>query len=337
MQQPVTITENNAIASFQSLVNAINNSSLKLYLLIDEYDNFTNELMMGGGEYTSLVHGEGAVRAIFKAVKAAAAGMGLERVFITGVSPIAMSDITSAYNVASNIYLLPDFNGLCGFTEQEIAETLVIIAKEHAIAPDMITCALDMMRTFYNGYRFSRKADYHVYNPTMALHFLRHFFMYGEFPENILDENLAMDSNKIHFIAALADGREVIGKALDDNQALVIPQLCERFGVQRIHNAQPDQTFIASLLYYLGALTMTTTPLNMLGETVLHIPNLVMKKLYVEEISAVLLPDAHQRDDIHSAAKQLTLQGNISPLCQCLQGGVFKSFSNRDYRWSNEL
>ncbi|MDX8393658.1 MAG: AAA family ATPase, partial [Mariprofundales bacterium] len=333
----VEIEPQNAIASFYSLINTVRHSSLKLYLLIDEYDNFTNELMMGGGEYTSLVHGEGAVRAIFKAVKAAAAGMGLERVFITGVSPIAMSDITSAYNVASNIYLLPDFNGLCGFTENEISAALELIAQEHSIAASEIKRALDMMRTFYNGYRFAEDANYHVYNPTMALYFLRHFFMYGKFPKNILDENLAMDSNKIHFIAALANGREVIGKALDDNQALVIPQLCERFGVQRIHNAQPDQTFVASLLYYLGALTMTTTPLNMLGETVLHIPNLVMKKLYVEEISAILLPDAHQRDDIHAAAKQLSLQGNISPLCQCLQGGVFKSFSNRDYRWSNEL
>ncbi|MDX8393670.1 MAG: AAA family ATPase [Mariprofundales bacterium] len=138
---------------------------------------------------------------------------------------------------------------LCGFTENEISAALDLIAQEHSIAANDIKSALDMMRTFYNGYRFSRKADYHIYNPTMALYFLRHFFMCGEFPENILDENLAMDSNKIHFIAALANGREVIGKALDDNQSLVIPQLCERFGVQRIHKTQPDQTFVASLLH----------------------------------------------------------------------------------------
>ncbi|MDQ6950722.1 MAG: AAA family ATPase, partial [Mariprofundales bacterium] len=123
---PVKITDDNAVASFQSLVSAINNSSLKLYLLIDEYDNFANELMMGASKdhYAALLHGEGAVRSIFKAVKGAASGMGLERVFITGVSPIAMSDITSAYNVASNIYLLPKFNQLCGFTEAEITDVV---------------------------------------------------------------------------------------------------------------------------------------------------------------------------------------------------------------------
>jgi len=334
----VAIEPDNAIASFQSLVSAINNASLKLYLLIDEYDNFANELMMGGGEYTSLVHGEGAVRAIFKAIKAAAAGMGLERVFVTGVSPIAMSDITSAYNVASNIYLLPDFNGLCGFTENEIADALAAIAQEHTVSDNDINHALTMMRTFYNGYRFAEDADYHVYNPTMALYFLRHFLMYGEFPKNILDENLAMDSNKIHYIAALADGREVIGKALDDSETLLVPQLCERFTVRNIDNAQPDQNFVASLLYYLGALTIThaATP-DMLGEVALRIPNLVMRKLYIEEIATAIIPDARQRYDLRMATKSLYLHANIAPLCQYLQAGIFKLFSNRDYRWSNEL
>ncbi len=330
----VEIEPDNAIASFQSLVSAINNASLKLYLLIDEYDNFANELMMGGGEYTSLVHGEGAVRAIFKAIKAAAAGMGLERVFVAGVSPIAMSDITSAYNVASNIYLLPDFNGLCGFTENEIADALAGIAQEHTVSDNDINHALTMMRTFYNGYRFAEDADYHVYNPTMALYFLRHFLMYGKFPKNILDENLAMDSNKIHYIAALADGREVIGKALDDKQALLVPQLCERFTVRNINNTQTDQNFVASLLYYLGALTITASP--KLGSVGLCIPNLVMRKLYIEELQAALLPH-RQQQHITEATEALYLHANIAPLCQCLQAGIFTLFSNRDYRWSNEL
>ncbi|MDQ6979408.1 MAG: AAA family ATPase, partial [Mariprofundaceae bacterium] len=93
---PVTITQHNAIASFESLVTAVDDASLKLYLLIDEYDNFANDVMMGDSDthYETLLHGEGVVRTVFKAVKGAASGMGLERVFITGVSPIAMSDIT---------------------------------------------------------------------------------------------------------------------------------------------------------------------------------------------------------------------------------------------------
>ncbi len=336
IQHPVRITPENAIASFESLVNAINNAGLKLYLLIDEYDNFANELMMGSGDhhYTTLLHGEGAVRAIFKAVKGASAGMGLERVFITGVSPIAMSDITSAYNVASNIYLLPDFNTLCGFVEGEIVEILTCIAQEHALAEDQVTDALTMMRTFYNGYRFSRKANDHVYNPTMALYFLRHFYMYGEFPENILDENLAMDRNKIHYIARMGSGADVIGKALDDSQPFIIPQISERFGVRQMSKVKQDLTGLASLLYYLGALTQTTS--KSIGKIGLRIPNLVMRKLYVEELQAALLPD-RASDVCATATEAVYMDANIAPMCVLLEQSIFKTFSNRDYRWSDEL
>ncbi|MDX8413777.1 MAG: AAA family ATPase [Mariprofundales bacterium] len=83
--------------------------------------------------------------------------MGLERVFITGVSPIAMSDIPSAYNVASNIYLLPDFNCLCGFTEDEVTSALTAVSKERQLATCTVRSILDTMRTFYNGYCFNRK------------------------------------------------------------------------------------------------------------------------------------------------------------------------------------
>jgi hypothetical protein len=274
---------------------------------------------------------------VFKAVKAAAAGMGLERVFITGVSPIAMSDITSAYNIASNIYLLPDFNGLCGFTEDEIIVALERIGEEHDLSADEVTSALDMMRTFYDGYRFSShvRIKEHMYNPTLALYFLRYFYNYGEYPNNILDENMTFDSNKIHYIAGLADGREVIGMALDDTQTLEIPHISERFGVQRMHNAVPDKTFVASLLYYLGALTHTSSP--MLGTVVLRVPNLVMRKLYLEEIAEILLPDAHSRNEILKISQALYIEGNIAPLCNFLQSRVFTAFSNRDYNWTNEL
>jgi len=77
----------------------------------------------------------------------AASGQGLGRVFITGVSPVAMSDLTSAYNVAENIYLLPQFNALCGFREAEIAAILSRIAEECDLPPSNADEALSMMRT----------------------------------------------------------------------------------------------------------------------------------------------------------------------------------------------
>jgi len=332
---PVEITNNNAVSSFQSLVSSINNSGKKLYLLIDEYDNFANDLMMGDSDthYETLLHGEGVVRTVFKAVKGAASGMGLERVFITGVSPIAMSDITSAYNVATNIYLSPKFNQLCGFTEDEIADVLHTIIEKKPNSSHSVAQVLDVMRVFYNGYRFCKKDEPHMYNATLAVYFLRHFAENGTFPENMLDENLAMDSNKIHYIAALADGREVIGKALDATKSLIIPRISERFGVRRMLNAPADQTFVASLLYYLGALTHTTCASP--GKVGLRIPNLVMRKLYLEEIQTAIIPQLGNETMTH-AIEAVYMDGNIAPLCAVLQDGVFQAFSNRDYRWSDE-
>jgi len=332
----VHIDSEDAISSFESLLSAINNSNLKLYLLIDEYDNFANELMMGDGDshYQTLLHGEGAVRAVFKAVKAGSAGMGLERVFITGVSPIAMSDITSAYNVASNIYLLPQFNQLCGFTEPEITDVVQRIVEEQGLHNHLIDDAMHVMRTFYNGYRFCKQPDVHMYNPTMALYFLRYFSDQGIFPEQVLDENLAMDTRKIHYIAKLAHGTKVIGRALDDSQPLVISSISERFGVRRMVEHTQDREGLLSLLYYLGALTHTTTTRP--GKVALRIPNLVMRKLYIEEVQATLLPDFHNEDNT-AAIEALYTQANIAPLCTLLEQSLFSAFSNRDYRWSDEF
>ncbi|MEY4717611.1 MAG: hypothetical protein RL563_229, partial [Pseudomonadota bacterium] len=122
-QLSVNITPDNAISFFGSLLNAIQTAGRKLYLLIDEYDNFANEVMLARHtDYDDLLRGEGLLKTVFEAVKASAGGMGLDRVFITGVSPVVLSDMTSGYNVAENIYLLPEFNALCGFTEAEIEQ-----------------------------------------------------------------------------------------------------------------------------------------------------------------------------------------------------------------------
>jgi len=118
------------------------------------------------------VQGEGIYKTVFKNIKAAAAGQGLERVFITGVSPVVMADMSSGYNVATDIYQRPVFNTLCGFTETEMAAILMQLAQEGVIAPTEVAEMHALMRTFYNGYCFSARAAEAVYNPTLVLYFL---------------------------------------------------------------------------------------------------------------------------------------------------------------------
>ncbi len=335
-QLNVSIREEDAIDSFGSLLTAIQFSEHRLYLLIDEYDNFANEVLMTGQKqeyYEALLYGEGLLKTIFKAVKAAAGGQGLDRVFITGVSPVVLSDMTSGYNVGENIYLEAAFNDLCGFTEAEIAAVLARMATEGSAGS--AAEALDTMRTFYNGYRFSAKATESLYNPTLSLYFLKYLANHGEYPDPLLDENLAMDRNKLLYISRLPHGEELLIKALSGNDVVTIPQLARRFGVQDMLNAVKDQPFMASLLYYFGVLTWAgLTPFN---ECVLKVPNLVARSLYVERLQDVWLPDYEDKESINQVSKQFCQTGDLQPLSDFIERRYFQVLSNRDYRWSNEL
>jgi len=340
LAEPIQIDHQNAVSSFQSLLNAVRQTGHPLYLLIDEYDNFANELMMGHrsagkDRYQAILTGEGCMKALFKVIKAAAGGRGLGKVFITGVSPVAMSDLTSAYNVAKNVYLQPRFNALCGFRETEITAMAARIGEECELPRSQVDEALSMMRTFYNGYRFSRRAEEQVYNPTLALYFLEEFQRDCRYPDEILDSNLAMDRGKMYYISQLPKGRELVFDALAEEEPVHVPRLADRFGVEDMLYAPKDTGFVASLLYYFGILTLGgITPF---GRLILTIPNLVIRKLYAESIKEMLLPEGEEGDMAEWAAKALCEQGDIGPLCNFVERKYFKVFSNRDYRWSNEL
>ncbi len=330
----------NALRSFQSLLAAVQSSEYKLYLLIDEYDNFANEVLMAGQSesrkrYEKLLFGEGAVKTVFKAVKSATRGLGLDRAFITGVSPVVMSDITSGHNIAENISLAPKFADLCGFSDAEVTETLNLIVRECGFSDEKAGEAADMMRKFYNGYRFSQRSDGLVYNPTLILYFMKTFQEYCEYPDEMLDENLAMDRGKLAYISGLAGGEDLITEALNGADTLSIHRLSRRFGVREMLKGPRDRMFMISLLYYFGILTLTHRKTE-LGEPILRIPNLVIKKLYAEQIQEMLLPHT-DRDEAMHAAKTFYSTGDIQPLCDFMEQRYFRVFDNRDLRWANEL
>ncbi len=354
-----------ALASFQSVLGAVHATPHKLYLLIDEYDNFANEVLMAArlgsqDRYQTLLQGEGLLKTVFKAIKAAAGGLGLDRVFITGVSPVVLSDMTSGYNVAKDIYLDAAFNDLCGFTEPEVAAVLsqlegesqgteevheageALEAGEVAMARALAGSgwsaekALETMRTFYSGYRFSEEAATSLYNPTLSLYFFDALRRQGHYPRRMLDENLAMDRNKLLYIASLPQGEELLIEALSGDDRVLVPELVQRFGVADVLAAVKDQPFMASLLYFFGILTLAGEE-GALAKLVLRIPNLVARGLYVERLRERWLPAPETRDLARQASESLYLQGDLEPLCELIEQRYFSVLSNRDYRWSNEL
>jgi hypothetical protein len=340
LQHKIRIDPLDAVSSFESLLTAVKESGHRLYLLIDEYDNFANELMIGHhkenpSRYETLLSGEGIVKTLFKAVKSAGGGRGLERAFVTGVSPVVLSDMSSGYNVAEHIYLEPEFNDLCGFQEHEIQDALLRIVKECDLPIEKATEALLLMKTFYDGYCFSSLSTDWVYNPTLTLYFLRIFQRRCQFPSQLLDNNLAMDKEKLTYISNLPSGEQVIVQALNEESPLTLEQLANGFGVTDMLYATKDTKFIVSLLYFFGILTVAGV--DELGELVFKIPNLVIRKLYVERLKELLLPDVTAQNQSRLLAKQFYKTGDLQPICEFMEQRYFKAFDNRDYPQTNEL
>jgi hypothetical protein len=340
LERKIRIHPENAISSLNSFLTSAKKVGIPVYLFIDEYDNFANEIMTREGDrtatYDGLVRKEGALKTLFKAVKSATGKGGLDRIFITGVSPIVLSDMTSGFNIAEDIYLKPEFNDLCGFSESEVETLATQAAAEGGETGGNANEAVSLMRTFYNGYTFSPRSKARVYNPTLALFFLKEFQREGRYPQNMLDANLAMDLAKLEYAAALPNGRQMLLDIARETGVPVVPEISGRFGLRdMLDDSAKGQSFLASFLYYFGVLTIAEETVE--AELKLGVPNLVARGLYVEKIAEMLLPEAVERDDGRDAAKKVFQKGDMAPLAEFVETRYFQVFRNRDYRWANEL
>lgn len=337
---PIRIEAVDALVSLQSLLTAVQQTPFKLYLFIDEYDNFANEILMSqqngrSDRYDRFIHGEGLFKTVFKAIKAASVGQGLDRVFITGISPVIVSDLASGYNVARELTLNERFNDLCGFREEELEPVLQRVGAECGWPQGRVEEAMGEMRAFYNGYRFSPEAEGLVYNPTLALYFLSELQERCRYPVNMLDHNLALDFGKVSFLSQLPSGGQLLLQALRADPPITMPNLSYRFGAERLQKTLTDPDAVASLLYYFGVLTVGG--FSRYGQLILSIPNQVVRRLYVERVQEMLLPEEHERKAAQEAAMTLYERGDLQPLCNFLERRYFRAFDNRDYRWANEL
>ena len=175
--------------------------AIPLYVLIDEYDNFSNNVLARHGEraYHTVTRDEGFFRGFFATLKGGTASGALERLFVTGVSPVAMDDVTSGFNIGRNLSLDPDFNAMLGFTEDEVRKVLETYHAAGALAerPDD---ALATMREWYNGYRFAERAERDVYNTDMVLYYLAECVPNREPPVELIDQNVRVDYSKLRHL-----------------------------------------------------------------------------------------------------------------------------------------
>ncbi len=330
-----------AFTSLNRVLAAIEQTPYRLYLLIDEYDNFANEVLTSDrGVYEALVGSDGPYKRLFKWVKAALGGKGVDRLFITGVSPLVMSDVTSGMNVAKNVYLFPELNTLCGFTGAEVRGLLEDLhAEKTAAAPPPWTVegARSMLRDWYNGYRFAAGAEEAIYNPTLVFYFLDHVQRTDAYPEQMLDANLAADEGKLEYLAQAAAGQDAVVDLIRNEQPLEILQLLDRFTLRTLlERSAQDSSFLGSYLFYFGMLTLK------MGRTAaktleLVVPNEVVRGLYMERIRAILMPLGASRTQADAILFTFLRDGDLLPLLDFIEATLFPTFSNRDAVWATEL
>ena len=250
--------------------------SIPLYLIIDEYDNFTNTVLNEQGEkvYWAITHADGFYRDVFKKFK----GM-FERIFITGVSPVTLDDVTSGFNIGWHISTKPEFNQMLGFSMEEVRKMFAYYKEVGGIpATSDIEAMIDEMKPWYDNYCFSEDALHtqsKVFNSDMVIYYLRNYIDRGESPKQMIDPNTMTDYNKMKKLLLLdkldGDRKGVIRTIAETGQ--IVTSLENTFPASRVTN---PQTF-TSLLFYYGMLTMKDTFGDML---ILGIPNNNVRKQY---------------------------------------------------------
>ena len=251
---------------------------IPLYVLIDEYDNFANTVLThrGAEAYESFTHGGGFFRNFFATLKSGTdrSGGGIDRLFITGVSPVTMDDVTSGFNIGTNVSLHPDFNEMVGFTEAEVRR-LVETYRDHGVFDQDVDTAMGLMGEWYNGYRFAKDAATHLYNTDMVLYYLKHSIPNRPVPDDLIDTNVRIDYDKLRHLL-------VVGRQLNGNFDLLRDVIGdEQADVRRIRSGFPlgrlaePENFL-SLLHYFGLLSIRDRQGVMSG---LAIPNQTVKQL----------------------------------------------------------
>ena len=320
-------TDADSATVLDSLTSAVRKTPYKLYLLIDEYDNFVNEVMAKDVEtYRALFELDGPYKQLFKSIKNATEGQGLERVFVTGVSPVALNDLTSGFNTAENVSLRPELAALCGFQQAELRDLLEVIAEDQGLEPKAIDETFGTMRTWYNGYRFAAGETELLYNPTNALYFLKNLQRYGVAPEQLHDQNLRTDRGKLAFLARTAAGAGVIEQLTEGADGSVdVTQLEQSFSLDDLTaRMEKDPDAVASFLYYMGLLTQTEAPFR------LRIPNMVVRKLFLDRLLEIFLPDVGDSSGARRLAMRLFREGDLPPLLAFFEDKLLPVLSNRD-------
>ena len=294
----------------------------KIYVIIDEYDHFANELLGFYPEnFKNLVSKNGRVRKWYEVLKEGTESV-VDRIFITGVAPITLDSLTSGFNIGKDITQDEDFNEMMGFTLKELVEIL----NNQEITKEEQEKILPIMKENYDGYKFSLSAENHIYNSNMCLYFLSDYIRLKRIPDDLIDMNIASDYSKIGKMLDLCKGenrQEILRKTVQGEP--IVNNIVKKFNPA----IEFTETDMISMLYYLGYLTIYR---NLAGIPELTIPNKVMKEIYASYFMQLIDQKAEFRIDSSTNQEiliQLAMEGRIDKIVEVLRI-YLNNLSNRD-------
>ena len=303
-----------------------------LYLLVDEYDNFTNAVLSSAGKagYLEITHGTGFYREFFKVVKT-----GFQKIFMTGIVPVTMDDLTSGFNIATNITLNPKYNGMMGFSVAEIREIIEYYRGEGKLAGLDTEEIIAEMAPWYDNYCFSEDAfssHDQVFNSYMVTTFLSELADSGRMPKNMLVSNTLVDYEKLKRIASLSG---TLGVKDSEYEEFIEKIILGKISPSRIVESFPAEELpypanFQSYLFYLGMLTVT----GVVGVMpVLGIPNENVRIQYYSYLQkCVRDTDWEIVSGMGALALNAGMDGNIRPLTESILEACAKYSGNRQLK-----
>jgi len=299
-----------------------------LYLIIDEYDNFTNVILSEGGKevFRNLTHASGFYREYFKIFKAM-----FSRVFLIGVSPVTLDDLSSGYNIDWNISQDPQFNYMLGFSESDVREMFLYYKDAGKLRPDAdIEAMLTEMKPWYNNYCFAEECmdDERLYNCDMVLYYLRYQVSRGCPPKEMVDKNIRTDYKKLKMLADIDKGNQ------RENRMSVIEEIAATGSIViNLKTSFPaeyvtDDNNFRSLLYYYGLLTMKRS----LGRRIeMEIPNNCVKEQYWSFMRDYFNRSIHiDIIALQDEMDRMSFDGDWKPLIQRIATAYNENSSIRD-------
>ena len=307
-------TENTAATMLEELLAKFQSLKLenKIYIIIDEYDHFTNGMLEGKcDKFLNILGTAGFVRAFYEVIKIYTGNSTVDRFFATGVAPLTLDSMTSGFNIAAHLSLDSQYVAMCGLTHEEVKWAIAQVEenteKQQSIYKEM--------EANYDGYRFSTKSEEKTFNTTLVMYYLNNYKKLGEKPEELVDGNLAASGSKLQNIVELVNREEnykmlqdfILGKEIE-GKVVGLFELDKHFNTN---------DFI-SMLFYNGYLTIKDVGMRLK----FRIPNYVSERLYADYmLQLVDSKDKYKPDTskLEEAVQKFGEDGDIEYLVKYVQ------------------